>query len=117
MTWSPSLTPFIRDDTKDFSIPDGITVTGPVRLVPPKNSLLSDWMQAGAASATAGITVLNIVSMPMGTIIDVHISYTIAAQMPPLEVTTLGSTLGNVYYMPFDVMSKCLNTALPSLAY
>lgn len=117
LTWSPSFTTQIKDSVMSTTIPDGITVTRAAHFVPPKNSLLSDWMVAGAAGVTSGVTIANIVSMPEGTIVDVIMDYTLAGGLPAFEVTVAGGTLSNTYYAPLDVMSKLLNVDLPSIAY
>jgi hypothetical protein len=117
LTWSPSFTNQVKDTVMSTTIPDGITVTRAAHFVPPKNSLISEWMVAGAAGISSGITIANIVSMPEGTIVDVVMDYTLAGGLPALEVIVSGGTLSNTYYAPLDVASKLLNVDLPSISY
>jgi hypothetical protein len=113
LSWNPAYVGQIKDAVYTTSLPDGITVTTPLRFVPPRRTLLADWF----ADSVTPANLCNIIAMPEGTIVDVRVDFTLAGGLPPQEITVAGGTLSNVYYPPLDALSKCLNVALPSILY
>jgi hypothetical protein len=113
LSWNPAYVGQIKDSVYTTSLPDGITVTTPLRFVPPVGTLLADWFSVSISPANF----CNIVAMPEGTIVDVRVDFTIVGGLQPLEVVVTGGTLSNVYYPPLDASSKLLNVALPSINY
>jgi hypothetical protein len=113
LSWNPAYVGQIKDSVYTTSLPDGITVTTPLRFVPPVGTLLADWFCDSISPAN----LCNIIAMPEGTIVDVQVDFTLAGGLQPLEVTVAGGTLSNVYYPPLDANSKLLNVALPSINY
>jgi hypothetical protein len=88
------LTNFIKDSTKDGSLPSGITQTKALVFKPPRNTLAADWI-----SSAAGSSVVFAISCPKGSIVDFHVNCTMSTTIPPFAAyTTTGLTTGDTYW-------------------
>jgi len=94
--WDTGLSAFIKDSLKDITMPIGITIASKVSSNPPPKTLASDWI---ASTATGNVFSLNVAS---GTIIDIHIDYTLSATFEANAISIATGTLGKVYYLALD---------------
>jgi len=109
-SFSQAYSPNIRDVIVDSSIPDGLTVSVPVKAVPAKNSLASFWFSIGLNGQEYGQ-----ITAPVGTIIDLVGRWTLPGQYKPLEITMSTGSANNFYYPPLDgSAAKILPVALPT---
>jgi hypothetical protein len=101
MYWSSAGTEFIKDSEVIRVIPEGITVTGPMRFTPPRNTLAGDWISdAGSATILFGL------SVPNGTVVDFHVSFTLANNLTAVTSSIAAGVLGTVYYLALDGSSS-----------
>jgi hypothetical protein len=104
--WVSTGTEFIKDDEKFRLIPEGVTVTGPMRFTPPPRSLAGDWISdAGAATNLLGLVA------PNGTVVCLDVSFTLANNIVAVNQTVASGTLGAVYYLALDGPTS--NTLVP----
>ncbi len=103
-----------RDDFIIDTMPTGITVDKPVRVVPNKKSYLSMWQALGSNSTDP----LFQVSAELGSIIDVEGVYTLTNDYVAPNTTIAAGTLGVVYYLALDGPSsnKIQPLGLPTTA-
>jgi hypothetical protein len=94
---------FIKDESKSRSLPDGVTVTGAQSFSPPKGSLLNGWL----SSSLGATNVICVLSCPAGSIIDVHVDFTIQNLNASYSALTVASaTSGRIYYLPLDGVTQ-----------
>jgi len=109
LQWASSFSSLERDEVKEASIPDGMTVPKRLVLVPPKQGLASFWVNSAASGS---VNVLS-VTANQGSIIDLHIDFILSnaiAQFPTISVST--AVLGQLYYLPLDGASGHILQAL-----
>jgi hypothetical protein len=114
--WDPQgSAQFVPDDSKVVTIPDGVSVSRALVFSPPRNSLASDWLNASAFSPT---NILFGMTAPTGTIIDLHVTYTLSNVSGGLNQSVVAGTLGQVYFLPLDGPSsnKIRSVGVPSTA-
>ncbi len=88
----------VKDERKLRPVPTGITVSGPIRYVPPKDSESSFW-QDGQGTASSLFALLA----TAGSIIDVDCTVTMQNTGTNVQQTGFTSlTVGVVYYPPLD---------------
>jgi len=103
-----SLTGFTKDEEKSKDLPEGITASGAVTLVPPKNSLAGDWMNGSITGTTNVFTIQS----SNGAILDLHISFTLSNQFQPANIVLTAGTGGTIYYLALDGAAS--NTIVPT---
>ncbi len=105
LTWSSAFSQFQREDTKDSSLPSGITVPKTLVYRPPRNTLVGDWINS---TANGSATLFNVTCLE-GTIIDVHVLCMMSNAFASFAaVTTTGKTVGDSYWGPLDGYSSGL---------
>jgi len=87
----------VKDESIDRSIPGGVTVDRPFESVPPKNSLASFWQDGSSAS-----TVLFSLTAFQGSVVDVHMSYTLRNNQGGQTFTVATAALGSLYFLYLD---------------
>lgn len=87
----------MRDESKDVTLPAGITVDRMVELTPPPNSYASMWWEAGESS----VSIMQITSTS-GAIIDLLLDFTLANVMSTSAVTFATISVGVMTYPPLD---------------
>jgi hypothetical protein len=102
---------YTRDEIKNASVPTGMSTGRSLTFRPPSKSLLSDWVNESVP--TLG---LCSIFTPTGCIVDVTVSYTQCASMPPLLITVASAAVGSVYYLALDgpTLHKLPPSALPT---
>jgi hypothetical protein len=97
-----------KDVEESKDVPQGVTMTAPVRFTPPGKTLAGDWLACTATGST------NLFSMfvSAGSIIDLHVSFTLSNQFIPATMTIGTGTLGTIYYLALDGPSS--NTIVPA---
>jgi hypothetical protein len=98
LSWNSGLLPQQRDQLKTQDIPQGISVTKPVVFKPPKLTLAGDWV-ACTASVTAN---LFTIFADAGSIIDLHVDFTLSNTFIPGTISIGTGVLNSVYYLPLD---------------
>lgn len=93
--WNVSISQFSKDTERISVIPEGVSVTTPVKFVPPKNSLAAEWQTSSSNS------LFTIVSSP-GSVVYVHASYTISNTSIATVSTVATATSGLIYYGYLD---------------
>jgi len=94
--WDTGLSGFVRDELKDITMPIGITIASKVSSNPSPKTLASDWI---SCTETGNVFSLNVAS---GTIIDIHIDYTLSATFKAPTIAISTGTSGNIYYLALD---------------
>ncbi len=91
---------FFKDELKNRTFPEGQTITGALKFVPPPKSVAGFWHYSTN-------DILFYITAPSGSVCDVDLEFTFAgAYAPPSSVTTVGSvTVGNIYYGYLDGVS------------
>jgi hypothetical protein len=92
-----SATGYTKDEMKDASLPSGVTVTKSLRFLPPKQSFAALWTNEVNSSVA-----LFSMFAPTGSIIDVHVSYTICGVFAPLNISVATAVIGSSYYLALD---------------
>jgi len=88
---------FIKDESKNQSLPGGITTTGVQEYRPPKASTLDDWLASNLA--TSNVFQIQCVA---GAIVDVDICHTVATDIANQPVSIASGTQGTLYYAYLD---------------
>ncbi len=105
LTWSSAFSQFQREDTKDSSLPSGITVPKTLMYRPPRNTLVGDWINS---TANGSATLFNVTCLE-GTIIDVHVLCMMSNSFASFaSVSTTGKTVGDSYWGPLDGYASAL---------
>lgn len=86
-----------RDESKDVTLPTGITVDRMVELSPPPGSYAAMWWEA--AETTQSLLMIN---ATQGAIIDVLLDYTLANTLGNLGVTFASISVGQMVYTYLD---------------
>jgi len=96
LLWAGDANAHVRDSEVERSIPAGVSVTSPLRFVPPRNMEVSMWHAATSAG--------NLFTLIPGTasIIDVHVTYTMVNAFTAANVTVTTAVIGTVYYLALD---------------
>jgi len=97
ISWASAAQGFTRDDSKDETLPGGVTVDECLVSKPPKRTLWTDWLN-GAAGAQLVFTI----TCPAGSVIDFHASWQTTNTFTPLLVAVNAVTLGTVFYPALD---------------
>jgi len=96
--WTRGTGEFVPDDMKDATIPTGVTSTSMSRFSPPSLSLAGFWHNVDQVS-----TGLFSISSTVGSVIDVHVTYTLTNQLPTMgNVTVTSASVGLPYYLALD---------------
>lgn len=94
---------FVKDDSVSESVPDGVTTSGALVFKPPRDALASNWLSTTLAFSNTCFTI----ALPVGAIIDLHISYTLMNSNAGYSATTVSTaTQGRIYYLPLDGVSS-----------
>jgi len=107
LSWNSGLVPYQRDELKSEDLPEGATITRAVVERPPRGCLAGDWV-ASTASTTANLFTIQ---TSQGSIVDLHVSYTLPLAFTPGSLTTTSATTGQYYYLPLDGVAS--NTLKP----
>jgi hypothetical protein len=97
-SWNSGLLPQQVDSLMTQDIPEGVSSSKPVVFVPPAKTLASDWV---ACTATVTANLFTIFA-DAGSIIDLHVDYTISNAFIPATISIATGTLGTMYYLPLD---------------
>jgi len=110
LNWSSGLTTFAKDEVMNQSVPSGMTVPEKVVFVPPKKSLVSDWIFLASVLNMFSITV------SAGSIVDLNIDYTLGNSLTGPFVSVTTAVVGTVYYLALDGPSsnKIVPIGLPT---
>jgi len=88
-----------KDACVERTLPSGITVCAPVHSKPPRGSLCGDWINSA-------VNVTNLMFgffwVPVGSVIDVEVSWTMANNMLSLDRTVATGILKGHYYLYLD---------------
>jgi hypothetical protein len=87
----------VKDAIKDSSLPTGITISKMLKFSPPPNLLASFWSN----EVFGAQNILNLICS-VGSVVDVHVSYTIAASFQNVLIPVATAVLGTVYYLALD---------------
>jgi len=87
----------VKDLSIDRSIPGGVTVDRPFETSPPQGSLASFWQDGSTASST-----LFSITAFQGSVVDVHVTYTIRNNQAGQSFTVATAALGALYYLYLD---------------
>jgi len=106
---------YLPDEGWDVTIPDGITMTRAMRVIPPRNSLASDWLNSGTIAL--GTTIFTLTG-PEGTILDLNISGRMANVVGCSNFAVAVGVVGTMYYLALDGPSqnKVQPVGIPSTA-
>lgn len=97
LSWNIGTSGQQRDQETCQDVPTGVTSTKPIVFRPPKHTLAGDWV-LGTASNTNHFTMI----VTAGTIIDLHVQFTLSNQVQAGSLSISTGTLGLVYYLPLD---------------
>jgi len=88
---------FVKDDEKISSVPDGVTVTRPLVMRPPRLSTSAFWQ-------STGVTTQMMTATPVaGSLIDLDVEYTMANAVAQTVTAGLASVaVGTLYYLSLD---------------
>jgi hypothetical protein len=88
-----------KDTSIERALPAGITVCAPVHSRPPKNSLCGDWI-----NSVVNVTnpLFGFFYVPLGSIIDMEVAWTMMNNMAGLNRTVATAILGSPYYLYLD---------------
>jgi hypothetical protein len=90
---------FGRDEEKCNSVPAGVTLAGAMVFVPPKGSMSAQWLNSHQTSSTNIITW----QIPVGSIIDVDLSYVLGNNFLNFAVSGFSTvSVGSIYYGYLD---------------
>jgi hypothetical protein len=95
VAWALATGAQMRDEEKDRTLPEGLTVTSPVESSPPRGSLAAMW-QVGSTNS------LFFTDALVGSVLDMDISFTLSNQFVVSGQTVVTGTLGNIYYLYLD---------------
>jgi len=95
IAWALATGTQIRDEEKDRTLPDGLTVSAPVSSKPPRGSLAAMW-QAGSTNS------LFFTDALIGSVLDLDISFTLSNQFLTAGQSVVTGTLGVIYYLYLD---------------
>jgi len=111
LSWSAAVFPSVKDSEKMRTLPDGVSVTGVLLFVPPAKSLMSDWFVP--AQVDSGN--LFYLQSPIGSVVDVDLSCTLANTMSTQGVNSASGTYtpGNIYYSSLDGSNNYQTEGLP----
>lgn len=86
-----------KDEVKGLILPEGQTLTKPLKFLPPPESYAHFWQQSASTN-------FMFITAPTGTVLDLHLSFCFAAAFStPSSVTTAGTvTVGALYYGYLD---------------
>jgi len=106
---------YLPDEGWDVTIPDGITMTRAMRVVPPRNSLAVDWLNSG--TIPLGTTVFTLTG-PEGTILDIDIQGRLANVVGCSNIAVAVAVVGTMYYLSLDgpASNKVQPVGIPSTA-
>jgi hypothetical protein len=102
VVWAtPSGGVFTKDDSTMESVPTGVTQDTVAVFRPPRNSVWSDWFSAGTVGSAS--SVIFTITVPVGSIIDMSVSWTMANNIGATSISGLTTvTLGSVYWLALD---------------
>jgi hypothetical protein len=99
LEWNSGFSAFIKDEIRNMTTPTGMTLPQKIVYRPPKESLAHGWISNGSSGGIMTIT------CPAGTVVDVHIDYTIFAG-GLTQTSGFGTvstvTVGVIYYVALD---------------
>jgi len=96
LEWLAGSSGQVPDESKDRSIPEGVTATGALVFTPPKFSLASFWLDN-----SADVDLFSI-GCPVGSIIDLKVSFRLSNVLPASALTVTSASPGTVYYLALD---------------
>lgn len=97
--WNSAITTVEKDNSKVNSTPQNVAQSNVLVSRPPRGTFAANWTSA----VTNGSVVLFGISCPIGSVIDVHVVYTIAnAYSTPTNITVTTAVLGGLYYLRLD---------------
>jgi len=104
---------YVPDTAKMLNIPDGLTVSSPLRFRPPRGSLAGNWINPVTISTSAG---LFGGTFKVGSVVDFSVEFTLSNVSEAGNITVTTGTLGNVYYLALDGPSsnKFVPAGLPT---
>jgi len=89
----------LKDEGKYTGLPYGITQEKAIVSKPPKKSLCADWLSLTAMN----VTTLFYVTAPAGSILDISVSFTLAAAfVSSASISTATAAIGTIYYLSLD---------------
>jgi hypothetical protein len=97
--WYTPITSIEKDESKQRSIPSGVTVDRAVKSSPPRGSLLQDWLNLGQVGTTA---LFRLNGIPAASIIDVSITFTLSNNITGQDLGVVTGVLKAFYYLPLD---------------
>jgi hypothetical protein len=97
--WNSPITTVEKDNTTVTSMPLNITVSAPFVSRPPKGTFARDWVNVN----TNGSAFPFGINCPIGSVIDVHLVFTLAnSYSVPSNTTVAAAALGGFYYLALD---------------
>jgi hypothetical protein len=101
--WTVATAHNVKDEVKDRTIPSSAGVIAALEERPPKNSLASFWLDNGASGT------LFQLSIAKGSVIDLHVSFTLANGFAATSQSAAGASAGGTYYTHLDGVGGVLN--------
>jgi len=99
LDWAAGSDNQVPDESKIRSIPEGITETGALVFMPPKNSLAGFWIIVTAGVVADGVFSL---ALPAGSIVDLLVDYRTSNVFPAQDATVIVGVLKTFYYLALD---------------
>jgi hypothetical protein len=97
----PTSGAYTKDESKARALPVGVTNSGPIVFVPPKESVVGDWCTAGSVGAV-GNTILTMYCTA-GSIVALDLSWTQSNNAGSASITGLTTVaVGTYYYLGLD---------------
>jgi len=97
--WYTPVSNVEKDESKIRTIPSGVTVDRALKSLPPRNSLLQDWLNLGTVSSTA---LFRMNGVPAASVIDVSISFTMSNNLNGQDLGVVVGVLKTFYWLPLD---------------
>jgi len=104
VTWSAAASVNEPDSQESRLMPEGVTITGGMKFIPPPKSLGSFWWN-GSSSGT-----LFYIQSPTGSVVDVALDFTLHNTLTQESYTVATATLGYMYYLALDGPSTNIYT-------
>jgi len=96
LDWLSGTSGQVPDESKDRSIPEGITMTGALVFKPPRQSLASFWLDNLADP------LLFSISCAVGSIVDLRVSFRLSNVLVANVRAVTSAVPGTVYYLALD---------------
>jgi hypothetical protein len=97
LQWATQATDQTPDELVDLSIPEGVLLTRALVFRPPARSLAGYWNSSVISSTT-----LLSAAIPIGSVLDLSVEFTVANVFAQLSQSVAAGVLGAIYYLALD---------------